>query len=149
LHWGQANGPSTLCCSPEEESKLKGYQDESGALMNRRKFFVRAGLAATAGAVAASCSSRRSALSGDAGEWDQVREQFNLAPDQIDLSALFIASHPKPVRDAIASAEDSRNYHSICRFPRARQSKYQEFAAGDRHCAPRNPGACLSTQVRS
>ena len=69
--------------------------------MNRRKFFVRAGLAATAGAVAASCRSRHSPLSGSAGEWDQVRKQFNLAPDQIDLSALFIASHPKPVRDAI------------------------------------------------
>jgi selenocysteine lyase/cysteine desulfurase len=34
-------------------------------------------------------------------EWDQVRSQFNLARDQIDVSALFIASHPRPVRDAI------------------------------------------------
>ena len=69
--------------------------------MNRREFFIHAGLAATAGAVAASCGSRRSEILRGASEWDHVREQFNLAPDQIDLSALFIASHPKPVRDAI------------------------------------------------
>lgn len=30
-----------------------------------------------------------------------MRAQFNLSPDNIDLSALFIASHPKPVREAI------------------------------------------------
>lgn len=69
--------------------------------MNRRRFLVRAGLAATAGAVVSSCRSRRSASVGSGDEWDKVREQFNLSRDQIDLSALFIASHPKPVRDAI------------------------------------------------
>jgi isopenicillin-N epimerase len=30
-----------------------------------------------------------------------VLEQFALSPDYIHLSALYIASHPKPVRDAI------------------------------------------------
>ena len=69
--------------------------------MNRRKFLVGAGLAATAGAFVSSCGSRRSASTESASEWDKVRAQFNLTPDQIDLSALFIASHPKPVRDAI------------------------------------------------
>ena len=69
--------------------------------MNRRKFLVRAGVAATARAVAGACRSRRSALMGSADEWDKVQEQFNLSRDQIELSALFIASHPKPVRDAI------------------------------------------------
>jgi isopenicillin-N epimerase len=69
--------------------------------MNRRKFLVRAGIAATAGAVAGSCRSQRSTSLGSADEWDKVREQFNLSRDQIDLSALFIASHPKPVREAI------------------------------------------------
>lgn len=72
-------------------------QNETG----RRKFLVRAGLAAVAGAVTSACRKKRSPLSGGAGEWDRVRQQFNLSPDLIDLSALFIASHPKPVRDAI------------------------------------------------
>jgi hypothetical protein len=52
--------------------------------MNRRKFLVRASVAATAGAVTASCRSRRSVLSENSNEWEQVREQFNLAGDQID-----------------------------------------------------------------
>ena len=69
--------------------------------MNRRNFLFRAGLAATGGAVAGACRSKRSAPMGSADEWDRVREQFNLSPDQIELSALFIASHPKPVRDVI------------------------------------------------
>jgi len=33
--------------------------------------------------------------------WDDVRGNFNLAPDLIHMSAFFLASHPKPVRDAI------------------------------------------------
>lgn len=37
----------------------------------------------------------------NANDWDEARAQFALAPDYIHLSALFIASHPKPVRDAI------------------------------------------------
>jgi len=69
--------------------------------MNRRKFLFRAGLAATAGAVAGACRSSQAPSSGSAGEWDKVREQFILSREQIDLSALFIASHPKSVRDAI------------------------------------------------
>jgi selenocysteine lyase/cysteine desulfurase len=69
--------------------------------MNRRKFIVRASLVATAAAVTGACRSSGTPSIGSAGEWDKVRAQFNLSPDQIDLSALFIASHPKPVRDAI------------------------------------------------
>lgn len=33
--------------------------------------------------------------------WDDVRAQFRLSPDIIDLSALYISSHPRPVREAI------------------------------------------------
>lgn len=69
--------------------------------ISRRGFFVRAGLATAAGAVAASCRNERAVPVAQGDEWDAVRAQFDLAPDQIDLSALFIASHPKPVRDAI------------------------------------------------
>ncbi len=68
--------------------------------MNRRGFIACAGMAAIIGA-AASCRSPRSMVSEHNDEWDEIRAQFNLARDQIDLSALFIASHPKPVREAI------------------------------------------------
>lgn len=35
------------------------------------------------------------------GEWAIVRDQFALSPDFIHLSALYVASHPKSVREAI------------------------------------------------
>jgi len=79
---------------------MKNYEDMS-LQMNRRGFFVRAGLAAAAGVVAASCSDERAVPSASGDEWDGIRSQFDLAPDQIDLSAMFIASHPAPVSDAI------------------------------------------------
>ena len=34
-------------------------------------------------------------------DWTSIREQFNLSRDYIHLALLYLASHPKPVRDAI------------------------------------------------
>lgn len=92
--------------------------------MDRRRF-LSAGGAAAAGAwigptmwgvaPAAGTESNGSAAAGgdaaggkrgapfDSTDWDSVRAQFPLAEDEIDLSALYIASHPLPVRDAIAN----------------------------------------------
>jgi isopenicillin-N epimerase len=38
----------------------------------------------------------------DFNDWDDVRNLFPLATDRIDMSAMLITSHPKPVADAIA-----------------------------------------------
>jgi hypothetical protein len=38
---------------------------------------------------------------GDERHWSAVREQFDLARDYIHLSSFFLASHPRPVREAI------------------------------------------------
>lgn len=35
------------------------------------------------------------------GNWPAVRAQFDLAPGMVHLSSFYLASHPKPVRDAI------------------------------------------------
>lgn len=35
------------------------------------------------------------------GDWARVRAMFDLAPDRVDMSAMLIASHPRPVREAI------------------------------------------------
>ncbi|MCK0509878.1 twin-arginine translocation signal domain-containing protein [Aromatoleum buckelii] len=80
---------------------------------NRRQFLVHSGLALAAVATGTGCgpSSRQAPSSaspattaarrpGD-GEWDAVREQFALADDYIHMSALYVASHPQPVREAI------------------------------------------------
>src|SRR5689334_20941279 len=34
-------------------------------------------------------------------DWDEIRNQFRLAPDYLHFSGFFIASHPQPVRAAI------------------------------------------------
>ena len=55
---------------------------------------------AATGAVTPGMTAAAPALSG-AGGWDAVRAQFALSSDFIHMSAMLIASHPKPVRDAI------------------------------------------------
>src|SRR4051794_6872771 len=75
----------------------------------RRELLARTGLALAAGAITAS-----GGLNGAAGQttpqppdgrwadtWDGVRAQFALSEEYIHLSAMLIASHPKPIRDAI------------------------------------------------
>lgn len=72
--------------------------------MDRRKF-----LTATATATAAVLSSNRllAAIAErtpplpDLSTWDNVRAQFDLSKDMLHFSNFFIASHPRPVRDAI------------------------------------------------
>ena len=76
--------------------------------MNRRSFIVRTGTMLGAGAIvggmpfpssAADFSDTR-AQSG-LSDWDAVRAQFNLAPNKINMSCYWHASHPKAVREAI------------------------------------------------
>src|SRR5262249_18003143 len=48
--------------------------------------------------------------------WSTVRAQFDLAPGWVHLSSFFFASHPKPVRDAIAAyrrAIDANPYMEV------------------------------------
>jgi len=76
--------------------------------MQRRDFLVRTGLALGAGAFAGfgraladppAVSTARAASGAE--DWEAVRSLFNLSPDRIHLASFFLASHPKPVRDAI------------------------------------------------
>jgi selenocysteine lyase/cysteine desulfurase len=74
--------------------------------MNRRSFMAHAGAMLGTGAIArvvrfplisASAPPAEPALSN----WDAIRSQFNLAPNKINMSCYWHASHPKPVREAI------------------------------------------------
>ncbi len=81
--------------------------------MDRRRFLRNAGATATAG-IAAACglAPQGTREAGDASSdpgppfdpksWPSVRQQFDIADRPIDLSALYIATHPRPVREAIA-----------------------------------------------
>src|SRR5216684_5817529 len=73
--------------------------------MYRRDFLVRTGH--LVGAVALTSALREAhafapaQLEPASMSWEEFRASFNLAPDLIHMSGFFLASHPKPVRDAI------------------------------------------------
>ncbi|PYX05959.1 MAG: aminotransferase [Acidobacteria bacterium] len=73
--------------------------------MYRRDFLVRTGQAIGAVALASALRTAEALASkqsaSDSPNWEEVRRNFNLAPDLIHMSGFFLASHPKAVRDAI------------------------------------------------
>jgi len=79
--------------------------------MDRRKFLRNSGFAVGAGLVlpTLSCtpstpeesSSKESPKELSLDNWQGVRNQFNLTPERIHFTQMFLASHPTPVREAI------------------------------------------------
>jgi isopenicillin-N epimerase len=83
--------------------------------VDRRRFLTSTALGLTAATLTARCGmadppaeatgqSPDDFSSGD--RWDDVRGRFRLSPDYVHLSALFITSHPTPVREAIERYRD-------------------------------------------
>ncbi|MDH5498326.1 MAG: aminotransferase class V-fold PLP-dependent enzyme [Nitrospira sp.] len=73
--------------------------------IDRRGFLVRTGLALSAAVLTEACS--RTFASQQAPQrrftrWEDLRAQFLLSPRLIHLATFFLASHPTPVREAIA-----------------------------------------------
>ena len=71
--------------------------------VERRRFIVTAGLSAAGGALASSVgrSVAAPAPAEAPGDWAWVRDQFDASRDWAHFASFFIASHPRPVRDAI------------------------------------------------
>jgi len=79
--------------------------------MDRRKFLHNSGLAMGASLVlpAISCTTsttetppeKKSTEPLSVETWAGVRNQFNLTPDRIHMTQMFLASHPTPVRESI------------------------------------------------
>lgn len=78
--------------------------------LDRRGFLTGAGVALAAGTASGAAAQQpvptatpapSSGVSSLASNWDEVRRQFNVAPDYVHMSAMLVASHPKPVRDTI------------------------------------------------
>jgi selenocysteine lyase/cysteine desulfurase len=67
--------------------------------MDRRKFLIQSGLAVGAGAILKPFQINAYPLTLD--NWTDVRAQFNLAPDRINMALMLLASHPKIVADTI------------------------------------------------
>src|SRR6266852_3790048 len=74
-------------------------------MLDRRTFLVRTGLALGTGVLAAGCRPRLELVRGegaaDLQDWRAVRREFNLSRDYIHLTGFLLASHPRPVREAI------------------------------------------------
>src|SRR5438128_10798472 len=74
-------------------------------MLDRRCLLVRTGLALGAGVLAGGCRPRlelvRGETAADLRDWRAVRGEFNLSRDYIHLTGFLLASHPRPVREAI------------------------------------------------
>ena len=78
--------------------------------MNRRKFLISAGVTVAAVAIAAPRTEAIPTFSttNESSRWRTVRNQFDqLSTEYIHLSSFFIASHPRPVREAIEKHRQS------------------------------------------
>lgn len=87
--------------------------------LTRREFLMApAAMAATTlipGSLLAAVAAQTPALP-DLSSWEGIRAQFALDPSQAHFASFFIASHPKPVRDAIEGyrrAIDSNPFHAV------------------------------------
>lgn len=86
--------------------------------LRRRQFLTAASVAAGAAALAACAIDRGASASwgrltaGD-GDWRDVRALFPLDPQIVDMSAMLLTSHPKPVADAIARHRDGLDRNPV------------------------------------
>ena len=71
--------------------------------LTRRGLLARAGLAAGALAVGRPELAEASDAAPDLRDWGSVRSQFELQPGRIHLTSCLLATHPRPVRDAITA----------------------------------------------
>jgi selenocysteine lyase/cysteine desulfurase len=80
--------------------------------LSRRAFITRGGLALGTGALAGltGCdpdrAARPAASAAAAGGWDGVRARFDLDPGKRHFAAFVLASHPRPVADAVQRHRD-------------------------------------------
>ena len=73
-------------------------------MLDRRSFLALSGAALAASAVPSTLHAavqKHMPPPADLSDWKSVRAQFALAPGQLHFSSFYLASHPRPVRDAI------------------------------------------------
>ena len=71
--------------------------------LTRRNFLIRGSLSLAAGAFSSVLAEAKTKELAhvDFKDWESVRRQFELAPGYIHFALFFLASHPRPVREAI------------------------------------------------
>src|SRR5882724_11480641 len=71
--------------------------------LSRRNFLISGSLSFAAGAFSQLLvqAKPKESAPADLKDWESVRREFELAPDYVHLALFFLASHPRPVRQAI------------------------------------------------
>ncbi len=72
--------------------------------MDRRSFLARSGVTISVVALASASRAYAARVRGEQenpADWEWVRSQFNTQPGYAHFAGFFLATHPKPVRDAI------------------------------------------------
>ena len=90
-------------------------------MLSRRRFLVTTSLSAAAGLAvplsgAQTVRPTRQTTTADLADWNGVRRQFDLDPAWVHAALFFIASHPRPVREAIEKyrrAIDANPYETV------------------------------------
>jgi isopenicillin-N epimerase len=102
---------------PFNKFNVNNKSTKGSSLIGRKDFLVRTGLLLGAGAFASSgftaltLQSFRSKYNID--NWDEIKSLFNLSPDYVHMAYFFLASHPKPVREAIEMHRDGFDKNPI------------------------------------
>jgi isopenicillin-N epimerase len=84
--------------------------------ISRRDFLVAGGALAALAALPQQLLADTAPPALDVSTWEKVRAQFALAPDLLHFSSFYIASHPRPVREAIEAyrkAIDADPYETV------------------------------------
>ena len=72
--------------------------------LTRRDFLISGSLSLAAGAfspLVVRAEQTKPSTPADLKDWESVRREFKLAFDYVHLALFFLASHPRPVREAI------------------------------------------------
>ncbi len=85
--------------------------------MDRRKFLLNTAVV-SAGTLLAACENNKAQVAAAEGApsfdtWEGIRKQFRLAPGRIHMTQMLLASHPKPVRDAIERHRDALDANPV------------------------------------
>jgi selenocysteine lyase/cysteine desulfurase len=85
--------------------------------INRRELFAGATLALAAGAALSGCTrtgdQSLERLRAGTGDWDDVRALFPITDEWIDMSAMLVTAHPKPVADAIEKHRRALDHNPV------------------------------------
>jgi selenocysteine lyase/cysteine desulfurase len=115
----------------KEVSEHSSHSNGNTMSINRRSF-LRYGAASPSLLMMGLSKGRAQSKSVEAdSSWDNIRQEFNLDSSMIHMSGLFLASHPRSVRDTIAKYRRAldENPPSAWRKFRGREAAAREAAA--------------------